>query len=596
MHRTAAAVAGRSLDVARVIYRSNVAKPDPGGRNRAPDAPSGQKRWYDPFRVLLMHHCPPSHRLADARRPRTSAVIHRLDWLVAAFYVLALVGYGLVSSRRRSTPEDYFLASRQARWPTIGLALIASNVSSTALVGLAGAAYSLGISVYNYEWAAAVVLVFFCIFLLPQLLQSRVYTMPEFLERRYDARARTWLAVLTLLLSVFVDGAGALYSGGLVCHVLLPAIPLGWLTFALASAAGLYTVAGGLRAVLRTEVLQAGVLLVGASVITWCGFAHAGGWRAVMTGVNPAMLSLIRPVGDPGVPWPGLLFGIPLLGFYYWCTNQVIVQRILSAQDLDQGRTGALFAGLLKLPVLFLMVLPGTCALLFMPRIERPDLVYPLLIVTIVPTGLAGLLVAGFVAATMTAVASMLNSASTLITMDLVRRAFPQLGNPRVVAVGRASTLLCLLISMLWAPQIAHMPSLWQYLQAVLAYVVPPIVAIFVVGLFWRGANASGAHATCVIGSVLGLALFISNVVVHVTHIHFLYVAPLLFILDATILVVVSSLAPAPQRPEAERLHWHGGSYAAETVRLQSVSIWRNYRVQSAILLALTAWVVISFR
>ncbi len=526
-------------------------------------------------------------------------MISHADWLVVACYVALLIASGLRWSRHNSSPEDYFLASRAARWPTIGLALIASNISSTALVGLAGAAFATGISAYNYEWMAALVLVFFCIFLLPQLLHSRVFTMPEFLERRYDARARRWFTVLTLFLNVFVDGAGALYSGALVCRVLIPGAPLWLLSCVLAGAAGIYTIIGGLRAVLRTEVIQAGVLIAGAALVSWRAFARAGGWHFVMTHVDPAAVSLIRPIGDPAVPWPGLLLGVPLLGFYYWCTNQVIVQRTLSARDLDHGRSGALLAGLLKLPVLFLMVLPGTCALLLFPHVPRADLVYPTMIVGLLPSGLIGLLVAGFVAATMTAVASMLNSASTLLTMDLAKRMGPGLSNARTVTIGRLSTAACLLVSMLWAPQLEHMPSLWQYLQSVLAYAVPPVVALFVTGLFWRGANAAGANATFVFGSLLGVIVFVLNVVLHVTHLHFLYVAPLLFAADVAILVVVSRMgADAGRSANAalEALHWSRSAYAAETVRLAVIPWWRNYRVQSMILLALTAWIVIAFR
>jgi len=523
-------------------------------------------------------------------------MIHATDWCVVLAYITALVAYGLYSSRRNSSPADYFLSSRAERWPTIGLALIASNVSSTALVGLAGAAFGLGISVYNYEWVAIVVLVFFCVFLLPQLLRSRVFTLPEFLERRYDARARTWFTVLTLFLNIFVDGAGALYSGALVCRVLIPGAPLWLLSASLATAAGTYTMTGGLRAVLRTEVVQAAVLITGASAIALGAFGHAGGWHEVMTRTDPAALSLIRPIGDPGVPWPGLLFGVPLLGFYYWCTNQLIVQRILSARDLDQGRSGALFAGLLKLPVLFLMVLPGTCAALLHAPVARPDLVYPWLIVSVLPPGLVGLLVAGFVAATMTSVASMLNSASALITMDLAQRRRPGMADRQIVMIGRASTGVCLLVAMLWAPQLEHFPSLWQYLQAVLAYAVPPVVALFIVGLFWRGANGSGAAAVCGIGTLFGVGFFVLNVVLGVTHIHFLYVAPILFGLDVVILVVASLLLPEATPVDVEALHWSRQGFVAESRRLALLPWWRSYRVQSAFLLALAAWVVVTFR
>src|SRR3984885_13196265 len=340
------------------------------------------------------------------------ALLGALDWAVVAIYAGGLLLLGLLMYRRRTAPVDYFLASRATKWPVIGLALLASNMSSTALVGLAGGAYAIGISVYDYGWAVVLILVFFCIFLLPSIIRSQTYTMPEFLERRYDVRVRLYFALLTLFLNIFVDSAGVLYSGSLVCHLLFPGWPLWMIVALLAGAAGLYTTLGGLRSVIYTEAVQAVVLMAGALMISIGAFSRAGGWHAVMTGVQPAAISLIRPVGDPGVPWPGLLLGIPLLGFYYWCTNQSIVQRMLSAENIDHARWGALFAGLLKLPVLFLMVLPGTCALLLFPKLARPDLVYPNLILRLLPSGLVGLVGAGFVAGGMGAIASLPNCAA----------------------------------------------------------------------------------------------------------------------------------------------------------------------------------------
>src|SRR5271170_1357839 len=460
-----------------------------------------------------------------------------LDWVVVAGYAGGLILLGLLMSRRRVAPVDYFLASRATRWPVIGLALLASNMSSTALVGLAGGAYAMGISVYDYEWSAVLILAFFCLFLLPSIIRSQIYTMPEFLERRYDRRVRLHFALLTLFLNVFVDSAGVLYSGSLVCQLLFPHWPLWSIVAVLASAAALYAALGGLRAVIYTEAVQAVVLMIGALMITIGAFSRAGGWHAVMSGVDPAAISLIRPIGDPGVPWPGLIVGIPLLGFYYWCTNQSIVQRLLSAKDIDHARWGALFAGLLKLPVLFFIVLPGTCALLLFPKLPRPDMVYPKLILELLPSGLVGLVVAGFIAATMVSIASMLNSASTLITMDVIKLARPDLSDVHVVRIGRWSTAALLAVAVAWAPQLQLFPSLWQYLQAVLAYAVPPVVALFIVGMFWRGASSNGAAATMLLGSVCGFALFLLNVVFRWTHFHFLYVAPILTLLDVAILV-----------------------------------------------------------
>ena len=519
-----------------------------------------------------------------------------LDWVVVAAYSGGLIVLGLLMSRRRPGPVDYFLASRSSHWPVIGLALLASNMSATALVGLAGGAYATGISVYNYEWSAVVVLVFFCLFLLPFVIRSQIFTMPEFLERRYDRRVRLHFALLTLFLNVLVDSAGVLYSGSLVCQLLFPHWPLWTIVAVLAGAAGLYAALGGLRAVIYTEAVQAMVLMVGALMISIGAFHRAGGWHTVMSGVDPAAISLIRPIGDSGVPWPGLLLGIPLLGFYYWCTNQSIVQRVLSAKDIDHARWGALFAGLLKLPVLFLIVLPGICALLLFPKLPRPDMVYPKLILELLPPGLVGLVVAGFIAATMVSVASMLNSASTLITMDVVKQFKPDLSDVQVVQVGRWTTAALLGMAVAWAPQLQLFPSLWQYLQAVLAYAVPPVVALFLVGMFWRRANANGAAVTMLLGSACGFALFLINVVLHWTHFHFLYAAPILTLLDVAILVCVSRRTPALAKDSIDATMWKLDFSRAEQVRLRLVPLWKDYRFQAAALLALTAIVVFMFR
>jgi SSS family solute:Na+ symporter len=526
----------------------------------------------------------------------STALLTALDWTVVAVYVGGLIALGLVVSRRRFAPVDFFLASRATQWPVIGLALLASNMSSTALVGLAGGAYSMGVAVYDYEWTAAVILVFFCLFLLPFVIRSGTYTMPEFLERRYDVRTRLLFALLTLFLTVFVDSAGILYSGSLVCQLLFPQQPLWLIVLVLAGGAGAYAVLGGLRAVIYTEAVQGVVLMAGALVISVSAFDRAGGWHAVMSGVAPAAVSLIRPAGDPGVPWPGLLLGIPLLGFYYWCTNQSMVQRLLSAKNVDHARWGALFAGLLKLPVLYLIVLPGTCALLLFPHLPRADMVYPKLILNLLPPGLTGLVVAGFIAATMVSIASMLNSASALLTMDVIKQFRPALSNADTVRAGRWTTAGLLVVAVAWAPQLNLFPSLWQYLQGVLAYVVPPVVAVFLAGMFWRGANADGAAATMIAGSIAGFVFFLLNGVLGRTHVHFLYAAPILTALDLAILIWVSSRRPVATSVESQATMWRPAYLRAERSRLQRVPVWKDYRVLAAALLALTACVVIAFR
>lgn len=340
--------------------------------------------------------------------------LHPIDiGLISAYFVIA-IGLGIWFGRKHDTASDFFLAGRGMLWPVIGLSLFASNISSTTLVGLAGSAYSTGISVFNYEWMAAVVLVVFAVFFLPAILRAQVYTMPEFLSKRYDDRARTYFSLLTLFLNIVVDTAGGLFAGALLLQMMFPALDIWTTVTVLAIAAGIYTIAGGLAAVMFTDAIQAVLLVIGSVLITIFALEQVGGWDAVVAAVPQDKLSLIRPPGDPGVPWPGLVTGVFLLGFYFWCTNQFMVQRLLAAKNINHGRWGALFAGFLKLPVLFIMVVPGTIAILLYPDIEDPNLVYPTMLVDLLPVGIMGLVLAGFVAALMSQIDSTLNSASTL--------------------------------------------------------------------------------------------------------------------------------------------------------------------------------------
>jgi SSS family solute:Na+ symporter len=519
-----------------------------------------------------------------------------IDYAIVAFYLIGITLFGLYLSRRATSSDSFFLASRKATWPVIGLSLLASNISSTTLVGLAGAAYSNGISVYDYEWTAAVILVFFCIFFIPFLLRSQVYTLPEFLERRFNGFARSYFSCITLFLNVALNGASALYCGALLFKLLLPHVPIWQIVLVEALSAGLYTIAGGLRSVIYTEVIQAILLLTASVIISFTSFARAGGWEAVMQNVDPAKLSLIRPASDPAMPWPGLVVGVPLLGFYYWCANQAMVQRVLSAKDENHGRWGCLLTGALKLPVLFLMVLPGSAATLIYPNLPRDDMVYPQLLFGLLPAGMVGLTMAGFLSAMMSSIASSLNASATLFTMDFVRRWRPGLGGHDLVRVSRLVTLGLAALAVAWAPQIERFGSLWQYVQGVLAYVVPPITALYLIGLFWKRANSKGATACLLAGMAGGLGLFFANLVLHLVHVQFLYVAPILFVLCSAALVVVSLATQADPPGKTNGLLWTPAFFRAESELLAGQSLWRNYRILGLALLAVTAVVVWRFR
>jgi len=518
------------------------------------------------------------------------------DAVILVVYFSGMIGLGFWLARRNAGAEDYFLAGRRMIWPFIGLSLFASNLSSTTLIGLSGDAYASGISVYSYEWMAALILVVFAMLFLPLLLRARVYTMPEFLYRRFDGRARVYLSALTLFLNLVVDTAGSLYAGALVLKMVFPELPLWQIIGFVAVIAGLYTITGGLAAVIFTDAAQAVLLLLGATIITVIGLDKVGGFEAVLAQVPADKLSLIRPLDDPTLPWLGLLTGVPLLGFYYWATNQTIVQRSLSAKSLDHGRWGALFAGLLKLAPLFIMVLPGTVAILLYPELPRADLVFPTLMFDLLPTGLLGLTLAGFIAAIMSSIDSALNSASTLVTMDFIRPRHPDLDSRRLMQIGRVVMALFLLFAVLWAPQIAHFPSLFQYLQITFSYLVPPVVVLFVFGVFWPRANATGAMATIAIGLVTGLALFVIVGVLELMELHFLYVAPVVFTASALAMVIGSLAGPPPEPAAVAPYIWSPRVVETDEETARKRPALANPWLLSGLLASVTAALVYIFR
>ncbi|HEX7070565.1 MAG TPA: sodium:solute symporter [Rhodothermales bacterium] len=524
--------------------------------------------------------------------------IGAVDFAILGVYLVFIVWLGLRVSKKHETAEEYFLAGRKLTWPFIGLSLFASNISTGSLVGMAGAAYGTGLAVYNYEWFAVVILIVFAIFFLPYYLRSKVYTLPEFLERRFDGRARYYHAVVSITGNLLIDTAGSLYAGALAIVLILPGVELWQAVAGLAIITGIYTVMGGLTAVVYTDSIQAVLLLIGSIVITVVAFGQVGSWDAMIAAVSDDHLHLIRPADDSYMPWPGLLLGVPLLGFYYWTTNQYIVQRALGAASVRHGQWGALFAGLLKVPVLFIMVVPGLLGLALYPGLESANQIFPTLMYTLLPTGLLGLVLAGFVAALMSSVDSALNSASTLATMDFYHRVRPHSSSEHLMVVGRVFTILFVVVAALAAPQIDRFPNLFDYLQLVLAYISPPIVAAFLLGMFWRRTTPSGAFAGLVAGGIVGLVLFVAKTFLYaeaLEPLHFLYVAFILFSVAAIVMLLVSLITTPPLPEKVEHYSWSRGVFDAESVELRALPWYKNYRIQSIALLAVTLAVVVYF-
>jgi SSS family solute:Na+ symporter len=516
-----------------------------------------------------------------------------IDLLILVAYIILtrLLALWLVRGKSEDT-DGFFLGGRTFIWPLIGFSLFATNMSGASFVGMAGAGYSSGIAVYSYEWMAAVILVIFVIFLLPFYLRSGVFTMPEFLERRFDRRSRYAFAGLLIFLGIFLDCAGALYAGGLVVQTLWPAIPL-WVGVAiLALLAGVLSIMGGLGAVVISDTIQGVVLIIGGVIIFVGALMAIPSWEAVEQAAPEGALSIIQPLDDPFLPWPGLL-GVLIIGVYFWTTNQLIVQRTLGAKTLDHGRWGSLFAGLLKLPPLFIMVLPGVLAIPLYPDLRTPDLAFPTLVFDLLPIGVRGIILAALVAAITSTVDSILNSNSTLVTMDFVRPLRPQTTDRQLVLIGRVTTAVVMLIGIVWAPQIINFPSLWNYFQSILAYATPPVVAIFFAGILWRKTTAAAAFWTFVIGLGTGVTGFILNEVLGVFEIHFLYAACLLFVYAVVLLVVISNLTPQREGEEVDQMIWKTHMWHDETKSLEGKPAWQNYRYQSVALLLVTAALII---
>lgn len=515
-----------------------------------------------------------------------------LDIAAVLAYALVIFAIGLYFSRKTKDSDDYFLAGRSLTWGLIGISLLASNLSSSSMIGMAGEAYGgIGLAVFNYEWMAAVVLVVFVLFFLPFYLNARIFTMPEFLERRYDERSRYYFSAVSIFLSVVVDTAAALFAGALVVELVYPEVPLWASMAALALLAGAYTIAGGLKAVVYTDAIQGTLLLVGAGAVSFMAWRAVGGWAAVTAVTPEAELSLIQPASSAAMPWPGLVTGVFLLGFYFWTTNQFMVQRVLGARSLDHGRWGALFGGLLKLPILFLMVMPGTFARVLYPDIARADQVFPTLLFDLLPPGFRALVLTAMVAAIMSSVDSTLNAASTLVTMDFVKKRRPTASPRALVRIGRLVTAACMVFAIAWSPVIIGFDTLWEYLQTTLAYVAPPALALFILGVFWPRANADGALAGLAAGHLAALGFLVLSLT-GVLRFQFLYLPPILLAVSMAVMAAVSLRGAPPPREKTEGLVWTPAFWHAETARLRSVPAWQNYRVQSAVLLALTALVV----
>ncbi len=477
-----------------------------------------------------------------------------IDLGIVVVYTLLLFVIGFWSSRKQQeTPQDYFLAGRNMGWLAIGASLFVTNISTEHLVGLAGSGAQHGLVVGHFEWMAVVALLVLGWIFAPLFLKEKVYTIPEFLEKRFNRRTRLYLTALSIVAYVLTKIVITLFAGGLLLNAML-----GWdiytSTLVMVVITGIYTVVGGLRAVMFTQVFQMVVLLLGTAILMLVGLHKIGGFSQLVATLPAQYFDVVRPISDAHFPWTGILFGAPILAFWYWCTDQYIVQRVLSARNVEQARTATIFTGFLKLLPAVLMILPGMIAVVLFPEAKNQHIITSLFSGKFLPIGLRGIVLAGFLAAMMSSLASVFNSTATLFTMDFYRLYDAQASPRKLVLVGRLATTIIVITAILWIPLTRLFnEQIYLYLQSLQAYIAPPIAAVFVFGIFNKRINAHGAMFALIGGGVVGGLRLLLELLQRVFHwqiewlnwfvqLNFLHFAVLLFLFSTLLLFLVSWL------------------------------------------------------
>ena len=574
-----------------------------------------------------------------------------LDWLIILAYFVGLAGLTWwVVQKNKDTADDYFLAGRNLGWWVVGASIFASNIGSEHLVGLAGSGATSGVALAHYELHAWCLLVLGWV-LIPFYIRSRVFTMPEFLEQRFSSTARWVLSVISLVAYVLTKIAVGIFAGGIVFGTLLPELSMQvggvefnsfWIgSVAVILLTGLYTVLGGFRAVAYTEAVQTFVLVIGSLLLTMFGLRALGGWGELREVLGSDMFNLWKPLIPEGMegtwapvkeetriawyfntnyPWVGMLFCAPIIGLWYWCTDQYIVQRALGARSETEARRGTIFAAFLKLLPVFIFIIPGMIALALAksgklaglaPLVDaqgnaiaqEAQAAFPLLVQHVLPVGIRGIVVAGLLAALMSSLAGAFNASSTLFTMDLYRKVHPGASQHQLVWIGRIATTIMVLIGLLWIPVIQGARGLYEYLQGVQSYLAPPIFTVFFFGVFSKRLNAKGCLAALIVGFFLGVfrlgvdtpvSLRMAGYEVGypegtvlwiVNNIYFQYYSLLIFLVSVAVLFAVSY---ATEKPSPDKLS--GLTYATVTPeqRRESRSTWNQWDViNSGVVLAL---------
>lgn len=524
-----------------------------------------------------------------------------LDYgVIALYFFLVFFIAWYVTRAKRDEASDYFLGGRNLGWFAIGASLFASNIGSEHLIGLAGAGAKGGVAVAQFEILAGLILLLLGWVFVPFYLRSGVTTMPEFLQQRYSSAARNYLSIVSIVAYVLTKISVTIFAGAVVFEAIGFEFWTGAVAVVLAT--GIYTVMGGLKAVIYTDAMQMFIIVGGAIAVTVIGLDLIGGYEGLRTNLDASFFDMWKAGSDPEFPWTGILFGAPILGVWYWCTDQFIVQRVLSAKDIHNARQGSIFGGFLKQLPLFIFVFPGMIAAVLVQQgaltLESPDHALPTMIATILPQGLKGLLVAGLLAALMSSLSSVFNSCSTLITYDFYKRMHPEASEKKLIRVGQIATVILVGAGLLWIPLMKHVSgTLFTYLQSVQAYISPPIAAVFLLGIFIKRINNKGAMTALLVGAVLGVGRLalemmkedLSGFLYSYADINFLHFALFLFVVCSAIMLVVSFATEKPDYDSIKNITHDWGAKLAigKAVRKDAVLsvilvacilvIWRIY-------------------
>ena len=532
-------------------------------------------------------------------------VFTSLDWITLILFFIGL-GYIIwrVINQKQDSPEQYFLAGRNLGWFVIGASIFASNIGSEHIVGLAGTAANSGMVMGHYELHSWIILLLGWFFV-PFYLNSTVFTMPEFLEKRFSESSRWILTIITLVSYVLTKVSVTVYAGAVVFETLM-GIEFWSGALLIVLITGCYTILGGLRAVIYTDALQAMVLIIGSITISVIGLLKIGGWGNLVSVVEPTHFNMFLPSDHPDFPWIGMVFAPPIIGVWYWCTDQYIVQRVLSAKNVSEARKGTIFAGYLKLLPIFMFFIPGLIAYAMTKTGQlsygSSDQVFPTLVRELLPSGIRGLVAGGLLAALMSSLSSVFNSCSTLFTMDIYKKLYPETDEKKLVFVGRIATGIVVLSGILWIPfiKVVSGAGLYTYLQSVQAYIAPPIASVFLLGLFWSRINANGALAALVGGFIAGMirlgleikksTLTVDGIWYQIADLNFLYFAIFSFLTCVVVLIAVSMLTPPP---DLEKIN--GLTYDTSKKNIAETDHPKSDKINSYIILAILALILIYF-